>query len=42
MVLAPLIELNDGNRIPQIGLGTWPLDDRQVADAVIQPQLSLA
>lgn len=35
MVLSPLIELNDGNRIPQIGLGTWLLDDRQVADAVV-------
>jgi 2,5-diketo-D-gluconate reductase A len=36
MALSPLIELNDGHRIPQIGLGTWPLDDRQVADAVVQ------
>jgi 2,5-diketo-D-gluconate reductase A len=36
MTLAPLIELNDGNRIPQLGLGTWPLDDEQVAAAVVQ------
>ena len=36
MTLAPLIELNDGNRIPQLGLGTWPLDDEQVANAVVQ------
>lgn len=36
MALSPLIELNDGHRIPQIGLGTWPLDDREVADAVVQ------
>ena len=36
MTLAPLIELNDGNRIPQLGLGTWPLDDDQVAAAVVQ------
>jgi 2,5-diketo-D-gluconate reductase A len=36
MALSPLIELNDGHRIPQVGLGTWPLDDRQVADAVVQ------
>ncbi|MGN6441536.1 MAG: aldo/keto reductase [Arthrobacter sp.] len=35
MTLAPLIELNDGNRIPQLGLGTWPLDDEQVAAAVV-------
>jgi 2,5-diketo-D-gluconate reductase A len=30
-----VIELNDGHRIPQIGLGTWPLDDQQVAAAVV-------
>jgi 2,5-diketo-D-gluconate reductase A len=36
MALSPVIELNDGNRIPQIGLGTWPLDDKQVAAAVVQ------
>ncbi|MDQ0729786.1 aldo/keto reductase [Arthrobacter sp. B1I2] len=36
MTLAPLIELNDGNTIPQLGLGTWPLDDEQVAAAVVQ------
>lgn len=36
MTLAPLIELNDGNRIPQLGLGTWPLDDDQVAAAVVR------
>jgi 2,5-diketo-D-gluconate reductase A len=30
-----VIELNDGYRIPQIGLGTWPLDDQQVAAAVV-------
>ncbi|WP_426997794.1 aldo/keto reductase [Pseudarthrobacter sp. N5] len=35
MPLAPLIELNDGHRIPQIGLGTWPLDNRQVSAAVV-------
>jgi 2,5-diketo-D-gluconate reductase A len=33
--LAPRIRLNDGNSIPQIGLGTWPLDDREVADAIV-------
>ncbi|MFE5835706.1 aldo/keto reductase [Arthrobacter sp. NPDC056493] len=36
MALAPVIELNDGNRIPQIGLGTWPLNDREVRDAVVR------
>ncbi|MFC8039794.1 aldo/keto reductase [Paenarthrobacter sp. NPDC057355] len=34
MELAPLIELNDHHKIPQIGLGTWPLNDAEVADAV--------
>lgn len=28
--------LNDGYSIPQLGLGTWPLDDEQVATAVVQ------
>ncbi|WP_026548013.1 aldo/keto reductase [Paenarthrobacter nicotinovorans] len=36
MTLAPLIELNDGQRIPQLGLGTWPLNDAEVADAVVE------
>ncbi|MDR6640083.1 aldo/keto reductase [Paenarthrobacter nitroguajacolicus] len=36
MTPAPLIELNDGNKIPQLGLGTWPLNDAQVADAVVE------
>jgi 2,5-diketo-D-gluconate reductase A len=35
MTLAPLITLNDGHTIPQLGLGTWPLDDDQVATAVV-------
>jgi 2,5-diketo-D-gluconate reductase A len=35
MPLSPLVELNDGHRIPQVGLGTWPLNDREVADAVV-------
>ena len=35
MALAPTVRLNDGNAIPQIGLGTWPLDDAQVATAVV-------
>ncbi|MFJ4028588.1 aldo/keto reductase [Paenarthrobacter sp. NPDC089989] len=36
MAAAPLIELNDGFKIPQLGLGTWPLNDAQVADAVVE------
>ena len=28
------ITLNDGHSIPQIGLGTWPLDDTEVASVV--------
>ncbi len=32
---APTITLNTGAGIPQIGLGTWPLDDAQAADAVV-------
>ncbi|MFK0042085.1 aldo/keto reductase [Paenarthrobacter sp. NPDC090517] len=36
MTIAPLIELNDGHKIPQLGLGTWPLNDAQVADAVVE------
>ena len=35
MTLSPLIKLNDGHSIPQMGLGTWPLDDDQVAAAVV-------
>jgi 2,5-diketo-D-gluconate reductase A len=30
----PSIPLNTGAGIPQLGLGTWPLDDAEVADAV--------
>ncbi|MFK0003183.1 aldo/keto reductase [Paenarthrobacter sp. NPDC090522] len=36
MAAAPLIELNDGFKIPQLGLGTWPLNDAQVAEAVVE------
>lgn len=32
---APTILLNDGNSIPQIGLGTWPLDDQAVAPVIV-------
>lgn len=32
---APTLLLNDGNRIPQIGLGTWPLDDAGVAPVIV-------
>lgn len=33
--LAPRIRLNDGNTIPQLGLGTWPLNDDEVAEAIL-------
>lgn len=36
MTLSPLIKLNDGYSIPQLGLGTWPLDNEQVAAAVVR------
>ncbi|HEY8753182.1 MAG TPA: aldo/keto reductase [Arthrobacter sp.] len=35
MTLSPLITLNDGHSIPQLGLGTWPLDDAQASAAVV-------
>ena len=31
----PAIPLNTGASIPQLGLGTWPLNDTEVADAVV-------
>lgn len=31
----PAVPLNSGGSIPQLGLGTWPLDDREVERAVI-------
>jgi 2,5-diketo-D-gluconate reductase A len=36
METAPLIPLNDGTVIPQIGLGTWPLNDEEAARAVVK------
>jgi 2,5-diketo-D-gluconate reductase A len=29
--MIPSIALNDGHSIPQLGLGTWPLSDAEVA-----------
>jgi len=29
-VIAPLVPLNNGTAIPQLGLGTWPMDDDEV------------
>lgn len=34
MTAAPTVELLDGNSIPQLGLGTWPLDDDEVQAAI--------
>lgn len=31
----PSLQLNTGTGIPQLGLGTWPLNDAEVADAVV-------
>ncbi|HEU0256653.1 MAG TPA: aldo/keto reductase [Microbacteriaceae bacterium] len=31
----PTLRLNDGARLPQIGLGTWPLDDDEVEEAIV-------
>ena len=31
----PSLRLNDGHTIPQIGLGTWPLGDDEVAPVVV-------
>ena len=35
MPCAPTIELANGRSMPAIGLGTWPMDDPEVADAVV-------
>lgn len=34
MTLAPTVDLLDGNSIPRLGLGTWPLDDDEVRAAI--------
>lgn len=31
----PLLQLNDGHSIPQLGIGTSPLNDEQTADAIV-------
>jgi 2,5-diketo-D-gluconate reductase A len=36
MALPPLVKLNDGNQLPQLGLGTWPMKDDEVAAVVPQ------
>jgi 2,5-diketo-D-gluconate reductase A len=33
-VIAPALPLNDGHSIPQLGLGTWPLTDAEVAPVI--------
>jgi 2,5-diketo-D-gluconate reductase A len=32
--MIPSIQLNTGHTIPQIGLGTWPIDDAELADII--------
>lgn len=34
--LAPTIPLPNGAQMPRLGLGTWPMDDREVEAAVVQ------
>ncbi|MFF1631365.1 aldo/keto reductase, partial [Streptomyces sp. NPDC058272] len=34
MISIPAHALNDGTKIPAIGLGTWPMDDAQAEKAV--------
>lgn len=36
MALAPTLKLNDGNEIPHLGLGTWPMQDGEVASVIPQ------
>jgi 2,5-diketo-D-gluconate reductase A len=31
----PSLTLNDGHQIPQLGLGTWPLKDKEVAETIV-------
>lgn len=38
--MIPSIALNDGHSIPQLGIGTWPLDDAEVA-GVVESALSV-
>lgn len=33
--MIPAIELNDGRSIPQLGIGTWPLNDSEVEKVVV-------
>lgn len=33
---APTLPLNSGTSIPQLGLGTWPLDDHQVERTIVE------
>ncbi|MFE6622388.1 aldo/keto reductase [Streptomyces sp. NPDC057740] len=35
MISIPLYTLNDGTTIPALGLGTWPMDDTQAEQAVV-------
>ncbi len=35
MTTIPAVPLNTGAEIPQLGLGTWPMNDAEVADAVV-------
>ena len=34
MVNVPSIELNDGNKMPQVGFGLWKVENKDCADIV--------
>lgn len=34
MKIAPTVKLNDGNQLPHIGLGTWPMRDDELASVI--------
>lgn len=34
MILAPALTLSNGVQMPQLGLGTWPMDDKEAASTV--------
>jgi diketogulonate reductase-like aldo/keto reductase len=35
MILVPEVSLNNGLRMPQLGLGVWQVPDRVAVDAVV-------
>lgn len=35
-ISVPYVELNDGNKMPQVGLGLWKMDNPTCADSVYE------